>query len=128
MMLAEEIPSEEIIATDAAEIASTATPTTSTPTFLAEPGLRVEVRAGHRSHAGPDGPRPAHPTTPQRANAYDFELEQMDAAFKSAIATIPEANRKLVVYHDSWSYYGRRYGLPVIGAIQPADFSRTVRR
>jgi ABC-type Zn uptake system ZnuABC Zn-binding protein ZnuA len=47
----------------------------------------------------------------------------MDAAFRTALATIPEANRKLVVYHDSWSYFGRRYGLPVVGAIQPTDFS-----
>jgi ABC-type Zn uptake system ZnuABC Zn-binding protein ZnuA len=51
------------------------------------------------------------------------QLQDLDRAFKTALATIPEANRKLVVYHDSWSYFGRRYGIPVVGAIQPTDFS-----
>jgi ABC-type Zn uptake system ZnuABC Zn-binding protein ZnuA len=51
------------------------------------------------------------------------QLKQMDEAFRTALATIPEENRKLVVYHDSWSYFGRRYGIPVVGAIQPTDFS-----
>jgi ABC-type Zn uptake system ZnuABC Zn-binding protein ZnuA len=27
------------------------------------------------------------------------------------------------VYHDSWSYFGRRYGIPIVGAIQPVSFS-----
>lgn len=59
----------------------------------------------------------------ERAAALVGQLQSLDAAFAAAIATIPEANRKMVVYHDSWSYFGRRYGLPVIGAIQPTDFS-----
>ena len=50
-------------------------------------------------------------------------METYDAAFRSAIASIPAQNRKLIVYHDSWSYFGRRYGIPVIGAIQPVSFS-----
>lgn len=59
----------------------------------------------------------------QRAAELVGELQRMDSAFQTALATIPNANRKLVVYHDSWSYYGRRYGLPVVGTIQPTDFS-----
>jgi ABC-type Zn uptake system ZnuABC Zn-binding protein ZnuA len=58
-----------------------------------------------------------------RAQALLVELEAMDAAIRTAIDTIPAENRQLVVYHDSWSYFGRRYGLPVVGAIQPTDFS-----
>lgn len=58
-----------------------------------------------------------------RAQAFMAQLQQMDQVFRQAIDTIPAANRKLVVYHDSWSHYGRRYNLPVIGAIQPTDFS-----
>ncbi len=58
-----------------------------------------------------------------RAQAFLDELRALDAAFEQALATIPTANRKLVVYHDSWSYFGRRYGIPVVGAIQPTDFS-----
>jgi len=59
----------------------------------------------------------------ERAAALIAELQLMDAAFRASLATIPDANRKLVVYHDSWSYFGRRYDIPVIGAIQPTDFS-----
>ena len=59
----------------------------------------------------------------RRAIALIAELATMHDAFIAAIATIPAANRTLVVYHDAWSYYGRRYGLPVIGAVQPSDFS-----
>jgi ABC-type Zn uptake system ZnuABC Zn-binding protein ZnuA len=51
------------------------------------------------------------------------ELAGLDAAIATAVNTIPDANRLLVVYHDAWSYFGRQYDLPVVGAIQPADFS-----
>ena len=39
------------------------------------------------------------------------------------MATVPEANRKLLTYHDSWAYFAQRYGMEVVGAAQPADFS-----
>src|SRR5205085_10564 len=32
-------------------------------------------------------------------------------------------NRKLLTYHDSFAYFAPRYGMTVIGAIQPADFA-----
>jgi ABC-type Zn uptake system ZnuABC Zn-binding protein ZnuA len=51
------------------------------------------------------------------------QLEALDAAIREAVATIPEADRKLVVYHDAWDYFGRRYGFELIGVIQPVDFS-----
>jgi ABC-type Zn uptake system ZnuABC Zn-binding protein ZnuA len=28
-----------------------------------------------------------------------------------------------VVYHDAWSYFARDYGLEMVTAVQPADFS-----
>ena len=37
--------------------------------------------------------------------------------------TVPEANRKLLTYHDSWAYWAREYGFEVIGAVQASDFS-----
>lgn len=59
------------------------------------------------------------------ANADELrgELEELDAAAKEIVESIPADQRKLVVYHDSWSYFAREYGMEVIGAIQPADFS-----
>ncbi|MGD9712410.1 MAG: metal ABC transporter substrate-binding protein [Thermomicrobiales bacterium] len=50
-------------------------------------------------------------------------LEELDAAIHATVATIPEQNRKLLTYHDSWAYFAPTYGITVIGAIQPSDFS-----
>ncbi len=51
------------------------------------------------------------------------KLEQLDKAIFQAVKTIPEKNRKLLTYHDSWAYFAKRYGMKVIGAIQPSDFA-----
>lgn len=53
---------------------------------------------------------------------YKAVLDQLDQAIFAAIQTIPEQNRKLLTYHDSWAYFARRYGMRVIGAVQPSDF------
>lgn len=58
-----------------------------------------------------------------RADAYVRRLQELDAAISQAVGTIPAANRKLLTYHDSWAYFARRYGLTVIGAIQPSDMA-----
>lgn len=57
------------------------------------------------------------------ATAYLEQLRELDGAVARAVATIPDANRKLVTYHDSWPYFGRRYDIAVVGAVQPSDFS-----
>jgi len=51
-------------------------------------------------------------------------IESLDQAIAAAVATIPEANRKLLTYHDSWAYFALRYGMDVIGAVQPSNFSQ----
>jgi ABC-type Zn uptake system ZnuABC Zn-binding protein ZnuA len=53
----------------------------------------------------------------------DARLEQLHEAMLEATATVPEVNRKLVTYHDSWAYWAPVYGFTVIGAVQPSDFS-----
>tara|TARA_Y100000588_G_scaffold384868_2_gene477042 strand:- start:4538 stop:5578 length:1041 start_codon:yes stop_codon:yes gene_type:complete len=55
--------------------------------------------------------------------AFLARLEQLDAAIRTAVATVPQAQRVLLTYHDSFPYFGPRYGLTIIGAIQPSDFS-----
>jgi ABC-type Zn uptake system ZnuABC Zn-binding protein ZnuA len=50
-------------------------------------------------------------------------LEALDAGIKTAAATVPEENRKLLTYHDSWAYWAETYGFTVIGAVQPSDFT-----
>lgn len=53
---------------------------------------------------------------------YAAQLDQLDKGIMEAIKTIPEKNRKLVTYHDSFAYFAPRYGMTVIGAVQPSDF------
>ncbi len=50
-------------------------------------------------------------------------LDDLDARIRSAVATVPDDNRKLLTYHDSWAYWAREYGFDVIGAVQASDFS-----
>ena len=59
----------------------------------------------------------------QNAVAFINQLENLDRAINEAVKTIPESNRRLLTYHDSWPYFARRYGFKVIGAVQPSDFA-----
>ena len=60
-----------------------------------------------------------------QANAatYLSKLHKLDQAIFACVETIPEKNRKLVTYHDSFAYFAPRYGMTVNAAIQPSDFS-----
>lgn len=55
--------------------------------------------------------------------AFQTRIQKLDEAIRTSIATIPEKNRKLLTYHDSFAYFAPRYGMTVIGAIQPSNFS-----
>lgn len=56
------------------------------------------------------------------ADRYIALLQQLDQGIMQAVQTVPPENRKLVTYHDSWAYFAPRYGMTVIGAVQPSDF------
>lgn len=64
------------------------------------------------------------------ANTTDYlaKLAKLDAAIFDCVKSIPKANRKLVTYHDSYAYFAPRYGMTVVGAIQPSDFSEPTPR
>lgn len=59
----------------------------------------------------------------KRTAAYISRLERLDTEINTVVKTIPPKNRRLLTYHDSWGYFGRRYGIRVIGAIQPSNFA-----
>ncbi len=59
----------------------------------------------------------------QNLEFYTARLDELDAAIRETVNSIPEQNRKLLTYHDSWAYFAPEYGMVVIGAIQPSDFS-----
>ncbi len=62
-------------------------------------------------------------TYEQNATQFIKKIEALDQAIKEAVQTIPQNNRRLLTYHDSWPYFARRYGFQVIGAVQPSDFT-----
>ncbi|MGH2829020.1 MAG: metal ABC transporter substrate-binding protein [Actinomycetota bacterium] len=55
--------------------------------------------------------------------SFAARIDALDAALHTVTNTIPEANRKLLTYHDSFPYFARAYGWKVIGAVQPSDFA-----
>lgn len=50
-------------------------------------------------------------------------IEELDRGIAAAVQTVPPGNRKLLTYHDSFPFFARRYGMEVIGAVQPSDFT-----
>jgi manganese/iron transport system substrate-binding protein len=67
---------------------------------------------------------PAHEAQyDERTQQYTVRLAGLDHAIASAVATIPPQNRKLLTYHDSFAYFAPRYGLTIIGAIEPSSFA-----
>lgn len=92
------------------------------PHLWTAPHLAVEyaeIVRGELSKVDPDG-ADYYANNAERLIA---RLWDLDDAIADATATIPEAHRKLITYHDSFPYFAPRYGLEIIGAIQPSDFS-----
>ena len=50
-------------------------------------------------------------------------IEDLDRRIVDAVESVPQENRRLFTYHDSWPYFARRYGLDILGAIQPSDLT-----
>jgi ABC-type Zn uptake system ZnuABC Zn-binding protein ZnuA len=49
------------------------------------------------------------------AAAYKSQLESLDAWVRAQIETVPQANRKMVTFHDAFPYYAREYGITIEG-------------
>ncbi|HJN91981.1 MAG TPA: metal ABC transporter substrate-binding protein [Dehalococcoidia bacterium] len=92
------------------------------PHLWTAPNLAIayaEIVADALSDVDPDG----GPYYAANLLAFKTRLTAMDDRFFAVLATIPESNRKLLTYHDSFPFFASRYGLEIIGAIQPSDFS-----
>jgi ABC-type Zn uptake system ZnuABC Zn-binding protein ZnuA len=50
-------------------------------------------------------------------DAYAARLATLDAEIRREIATIPEANRKLVSFHEAFPYFAKAYGLTIVGSV-----------
>jgi manganese/zinc/iron transport system substrate-binding protein len=51
----------------------------------------------------------------RRGEEYRQELEELHAEVQERISTIPEEDRVLVTAHDAFRYFGRAYGMEVVG-------------
>ena len=56
-------------------------------------------------------------TYDENASTYGVTLDSLDAELKAKISTIPEANRKLVTFHDAFPYFARHFGFELVGVI-----------
>ena len=56
-------------------------------------------------------------------DSFEARIDELDRGIVAAVETVPPANRLLLTYHDSWAYFAARYGMKVVGAVQPSDFS-----
>ena len=54
------------------------------------------------------------------AASYGRTLANLDAETRTRMATIPEANRTVISFHDAFPYFARAYGLTVDGTIVDA--------
>jgi manganese/zinc/iron transport system substrate-binding protein len=60
--------------------------------------------------------RPTHAAYfAERLKQYRAKLELLDGYGKKVMATVPESKRVLITSHDAFRYFGRRYGLEVLG-------------
>ena len=64
----------------------------------------------------------------RHATDYLAQLAHLDHCIAEGLGTLAPQQRKLLTYHDSWPYFARRYGLTVVGAVQPANFSEPAPR
>ncbi|TWU46060.1 Periplasmic zinc-binding protein TroA precursor [Novipirellula aureliae] len=71
----------------------------------------VEVIADELSAIDP----PSEAAYRERAETLRRELAKLHEYGKRVIATIPEGSRVLVTSHDAFNYFGRAYGLEVMG-------------
>jgi zinc/manganese transport system substrate-binding protein/manganese/iron transport system substrate-binding protein len=51
------------------------------------------------------------------AAAYIAALDRLDAELKAKVDQVPEANRKLVTFHDAFPYFARHFGFELVGVI-----------
>ena len=53
------------------------------------------------------------------ASAYDKTLAALTSRTQAKMQTIPPARRTMIVFHNAFDYYAKRFELKVVGAIEP---------
>lgn len=60
----------------------------------------------------------------ERGSAYLQQLSELDSEIRSRIESIPSERRKLVLDHESFSYFADEYGLRTVGTVVPGTSDR----
>lgn len=55
-------------------------------------------------------------------NNLENSILALSAKIKKELLTIP-GEKKMVVYHDAWEYFGKEFGLEIVGALQANNFA-----
>lgn len=63
----------------------------------------------------------AKATYAANAAVYLAQVRALDAGIARCVASVPRAQRKLVTDHDAFSYFARRYGITIVGAVIPSQ-------
>jgi ABC-type Zn uptake system ZnuABC Zn-binding protein ZnuA len=88
------------------------------PHFWMSPA-NVMVWADNIAHMLSEADPAKADTYAANAEAYQAELEEVDAYAREQLAQIPEDRRRLVTDHDSLGYFADAYGFEVIGTVIP---------
>jgi ABC-type Zn uptake system ZnuABC Zn-binding protein ZnuA len=115
--LGENLPDVEYIANDANESDGGAHPN--------NPHLWMDVQYARkyveRIRTELDQLDPSHAADyDANARTYDATLAALDSYVRTQLGTIPEADRKLVAFHDAFPYYAREYGVTIVGVVVDA--------
>ncbi|TAM72680.1 zinc ABC transporter substrate-binding protein [bacterium] len=54
----------------------------------------------------------------EAARRYDRQLDELDHWIRAQIAVIPPQRRTMIVFHNAWYYYAKRYGIQLIGVVE----------
>jgi ABC-type Zn uptake system ZnuABC Zn-binding protein ZnuA len=54
----------------------------------------------------------------RNAAAYDAQLHQLQTWIGKQIATIPPQHRAMIIFHNAFDYYNRRFGIRTVGVIE----------
>ena len=68
------------------------------------------------------------PTYQANFGRFADAVDELDAAMRTATATLPPERRILLTYHDAFAYFAAHYGWSVLGAIQPSNFAEPTPR
>lgn len=52
------------------------------------------------------------------AKAYSAKLASLQSWVAKQVATIPPRQRAMIVFHNAWDYYDRRFGIQTVGVIE----------